>query len=105
MYSGGTPVFVEDNIFEIVIPMRNVANLQVGPEKKKEENSKEINSRIIDILKSNPEISVKEIAGILGVTVGKARYYIEIMKKAGILEHKGRVGVIDEYTDFWYQEM
>ena len=31
LYSGGTPTFVEDNIFEIVIPMDNVADLQVGP--------------------------------------------------------------------------
>ena len=41
LYSGGTPVFVETNIFEILIPMGNVAKLQVGPE----ETSKEI-SRI-----------------------------------------------------------
>lgn len=32
MYSGGTPVFVEDNIFQIIIPMEGVAGLQVGPE-------------------------------------------------------------------------
>ena len=31
LYSGGTPVFLEDNIFEIVIPMESVASLQVGP--------------------------------------------------------------------------
>ena len=38
LYSGETPIFVEGNIFEIVIPMGNVAKLQVGPE----ETSKEI---------------------------------------------------------------
>lgn len=31
MYSGGTPVFTEDNIFEIVIPVSGVADLTVGP--------------------------------------------------------------------------
>ena len=33
LYSGEKPVFVEVNIFEILIPMSNVAELQVGPEK------------------------------------------------------------------------
>ena len=32
LYSGGTPVFIEGNIFEIVIPMDNVAQIQIGPE-------------------------------------------------------------------------
>lgn len=31
LYSGGTPTFIEDNIFEITIPIDNVANLKVGP--------------------------------------------------------------------------
>ncbi len=40
LYFGGTPVFVKDNIFEIVISMENVARLQVGPE--------EITKRLIE---------------------------------------------------------
>ena len=31
LYSGGTPIFIEDNIFQITIPIGNVANLLVGP--------------------------------------------------------------------------
>lgn len=31
LYSGGTPSFIEDNIFRINIPIDNVANLKVGP--------------------------------------------------------------------------
>ena len=31
LYSGGTPKFVEDNIFQITIPIDNVADLRVGP--------------------------------------------------------------------------
>ncbi len=31
LYSGGTPIFIEDNIFQITIPIDNVANLKVGP--------------------------------------------------------------------------
>ncbi|SEQ26125.1 ATP-dependent DNA helicase RecG [Lachnospiraceae bacterium RM5] len=31
LYSGGTPSFIEDDIFRISIPIDNVANLKVGP--------------------------------------------------------------------------
>ena len=31
LYSGGTPSFIEDDVFRISIPIDNVANLKVGP--------------------------------------------------------------------------
>lgn len=118
LYSGGTPIFVEDNIFEIVIPMGSVAKLQVGPEetskeiketnkeieKTSKETSKEIEetgkeiiqkigkeicNKIIDILEMRPEIAVKEVAQIMDMSVSGVRYHIEKMKKAGIIEHIG----------------
>ncbi|MDE7308946.1 MAG: winged helix-turn-helix domain-containing protein, partial [Lachnospiraceae bacterium] len=68
-------------VIEIIMPMSKVASLQIGPEgnskENNKENSKEINGKIIDILLSKPEISVKEIAAILNITTGKIRYYIE----------------------------
>lgn len=64
-------MFLEDNIFEIIIPMSKVASLQIGPERNRKENNKEINGKIIDILLSKPELSVKEIASILNTTTGK----------------------------------
>ena len=88
LYSGGTPVFVEDNIFEILIPIGNVAELQVGPETNKETN-KETADKIIDILETRPEIAVKKIAEILNLSVGGVRYHINKMKKDGIIEHIG----------------
>lgn len=65
LYSGATPVFVEDNIFEILIPMDNVAELQVGPggtSKENEKTNKETDNKIFDILESKPEITVRKIA-------------------------------------------
>lgn len=85
LYSGGTPVFIEGNIFEIVIPMDNVAQIQIGPE----ETNKEIYYKILDILEIRPDIAVKEIAGILNISVGGVRYHINKMKKAGIVAHIG----------------
>lgn len=67
LYSGETPIFVEDNIFEIVIPMGNVAGLQVGPEetdkeveietnKETEKTNKETEKTNKEIEKTNKEI-------------------------------------------------
>ena len=97
LYSGGTPVFIEGNIFEIVIPMDNVAQIQIGPEETNKETnketsketSKEIYYKILDILEMRPDIAVKEIAGILNISVGGVRYHINKMKKAGIVAHIG----------------
>lgn len=47
-------MFIEDNIFEILIPMENVATLQVGPGK----TNKETANKIVEIIKETPEISV-----------------------------------------------
>lgn len=88
---------MKDNIFEIVIPMENVATLQVGSrntdkETDKEtskETNKETSERIIDIMRETPEISVKEIAQILDISVGDVRYHINKMKESGLIEHIG----------------
>ncbi len=110
LYSGESPVFIEGEVFEILIPMGNVAGLQTGPEKADKENSKEknkennkenskenskenqnieISGKIIDILQLEPELSIEKIANALGVTNSTARYYVEILKRTGILEHVG----------------
>ena len=89
LYSGGTPIFVEDNIFEIVIPMDNVATLQVGPEETNKETNKEISNRIINMMEEKPEIVINEVAEILKMSIGGVRYHINKMKKAGMIEHIG----------------
>jgi len=93
LYSGGTPMFIEDNIFKIVIPMENAAVLQVGSEslnkETNKETNKEISERILDIMRKTPEISVKETAQILDISVGGVRYHINKMKKSGLIGHIG----------------
>lgn len=68
-----------------MIPIGNVARLQVGPEETNKETSKETNKetadRVIEILETRPEISVNEIAKILEISVGGVRYHINKMKK------------------------
>lgn len=55
----------ENNNFEIVIPMGNVARVQVGPENTDKETNKETAEKIIDLLQTRPEITVNKIAEIM----------------------------------------
>ena len=92
MYSGGTPIFEEDNIFKITIPLKNVAELQVGPNSDKETNketNKETSDKIIEIMKEAPYISVKELSGMLGISVSGVRYHVNKLRKDGVIEHTG----------------
>lgn len=52
LYSGGTPRFVADNIFQIIIPIDNVANLKVGPT-----TAKVITRNVIDNQKMSDKMS------------------------------------------------
>ena len=122
LYSGETPVFVEDNIFEILIPMDNVAQLQVGPEEtgketvkisedskrtsqktdqktdqktsqktsqKKEKTAKEPAKKICDFLRENPQMSIKELAKMTGLSIGGVKYHLTKLKNEGLIERIG----------------
>ena len=100
LYSGGTPIFEEGNVFKITIPLENVAELQVGPGSSKEnnkenskenskENNKEITDKIIAVLKEKPEVSIKEISKILEISTGSVRHHIEKLKKRNMIVHTG----------------
>ena len=100
LYSGGTPIFEEGNIFKITIPLENVAELQVGPGGNKEnnkenskennkENNKEIADKIVAVLREKPEVSIKEISKILEISTGSVRHHMEKLKKRNMIEHIG----------------
>lgn len=46
-------------------------------------------SKIIELMKVQPTITAKQIAGILGISLSGVRYHINKMKKDGLLEHIG----------------
>ena len=82
------------NIFEIIIPMGSVAELQVGPsESQKQETSKETSketvNNIVNLIKLRPEISIKDIAQELDMSVSGVRYHIDHLKNAGVLKRVG----------------
>lgn len=76
LYSGGTPAFIEDNIFQITIPIDNVANLRVGP------TAAEIITRnVVDNQKMSDMLSDK-MSDMLGDKLtGKEKVFLEILIK------------------------
>lgn len=76
LYSGGTPTFIEDNIFQITIPIDNVANFKVGP------TAAEIITRnVVDNQKMSDMLGDK-MSDILGDKLtGKEKVFLEILIK------------------------
>ncbi len=69
LYSGGTPSFIEDNIFQITIPIDNVANLKVGP------TAMEIITKNNDSRKMSDKMSDK----VRDKLTGKEKAFLEIL--------------------------
>lgn len=51
------------------------------------ENS--VPSRILRVIQENPSLSQKNIAELIGEKLSTVKYYMEMMKKSGIIERKG----------------
>lgn len=75
MYSDGTPIFLEDDTSSIQVDS-NITD-------------KETSSKIIEIIKENLKITVREMPEILTVSVAGVRYHINKMKEEGILQRIG----------------
>ncbi len=89
MYSDGTPIFLEDDIFQIIILTDDTSSIQVDPNITDKETNKETSSKIIEIIKENLKITVREMPEILTVSVAGVRYHINKMKEEGILQRIG----------------
>lgn len=98
-YTGRTPVFIEDTIFEIIIPMDSVANLQVGPEKTDRVDDK-VNDRVnnkvnetekilLSLLKENPKYTVTQLADKLNVSRKTIANRLKILKEKNLIKRIG----------------
>lgn len=72
LYSGGTPTFIEDNIFQITIPIDNVANLKVGPTAAEIITENDVN---------NQKMSDKMSDMLSDKLTGKEKVFLEILIK------------------------
>lgn len=88
LYSGGVPKFTEDNIFEIEIPINNVAELRVGPtlgetilENSKVNNETSFETSLKQVLKPKDYQKVEAI--IKKLIIDRAITIPEVMKITG----------------------
>lgn len=103
MYSGGTPIFVEDNIFQIIIPMEGAAGLQVGPDMNSQETNQETNQetvqeissnlssreKILFEIKSNSFITQVKLAEKTGLSRSGVKYVLKQLQDEGLLKRVG----------------
>jgi ATP-dependent DNA helicase RecG len=105
MYSGGTPVFKEGDIFVTTIPLTNVADVKIGPKRNvgqgvgqdvgqgvgQEEN---LEDKILQMISENNKVTKKEIAQSLGVSEKTIERH---MKDMDNIEYVGR-----GYSGYWH---
>lgn len=108
LYSGGTPYFIEDDVFRISIPIDNVANLKAGPGadqiSRKEKNETSFETSLKQVLKQSDydrlkpvisklaeveEISVQEVMELTGKSRTTAWRYMQILVECGVVELTG----------------
>ena len=109
LYSGGVPRFFEENTFEIIIPIENVPELQVGgnvnsetskvpksaeevpksAEDTKLENLDGQQLQVYNYVLANEEITSKEAKVLLGLQDRRARKILADMCDAGVLMKVG----------------
>lgn len=116
LYSGGTPVFTEDNIFRIEIPINNVAALKVGPtaaeiilERSNVKNETSFETSLKQVLKtkeyekmkgviekliSDKEITIQDVMKITGKSRTTAWRYMQKFVELGFVIVAGQTNNI-----------
>ena len=83
LYSGKNPLFVEENIFKTIIPLKKIATQKVGPvidivpRNVPRNVPLKIENKIKNIIKNDIKVSRKNIALILGVSEKTITRYIK----------------------------
>ena len=95
LYSGGTPIFLEDNIFQIVIPMESVADLQVGPDNVKKVTEKVIEKvtekeqEVLALLLENANYTMPQLAEKLKISRKTIAVRLKSLKEKNVIERVG----------------
>ena len=86
---GGEPQLIEEDIFKIVIPLVP-ESVQDSSEKTVEKTTQKTTQKILELIKSNPYITRKEIAQEIGnITEDGIKYHLAKLKKDGKIKRIG----------------
>ena len=79
----------KDDDYTNVIIKINEEFIEISHENQNETQETTQQGRILEIIRRNPRITIREIASELGLTYDGAKYHISKFKKSGIVERKG----------------
>ena len=110
LYTGKDPVFNENDLFEVIVPVienttketenttketknitkekENTTKETKNTTKEKEITTKEKESLILSLLAKDPRLTAKDLAHHIGLSSDGVRYYLKKLKATGKLERK-----------------
>ena len=81
------PEFSSDyDAFFLVLKNLNYSKVLENKAKSAAKTTKKTVDKLLDIMEQNPNISVKEMAEKVGISVDGAQYHIRNLKKCGVIE-------------------
>jgi ATP-dependent DNA helicase RecG len=98
LYSGKDPIFDEEDVFTLTIPLDDNHNPEANGNRKSarlssQDNGKRLQKAIIDAIRANPQSSIKSIAEQLGdFTPAQIRTQINKLQSMGFLLREGPTG-------------
>ena len=85
LYSGEKPVFNEEDLFEVIIPIANEKTTPKTTPKNTVKTTPKTQQKLIALVKEHPTISKKELAEKLGISIEGVRYHTRALKNKGSL--------------------
>jgi ATP-dependent DNA helicase RecG len=89
LYSGEKPVFNEEDLFEVIIPIGNEKTTPNTTPNTTTNTTPNTRTKIIELLIDKPTITKKEIAEILNISVDGVKYHIRILKAENQIGYEG----------------
>ncbi len=85
IYSGEEPIFIEEGIFKIIVPLKE----DFAEELSEDKSSQKAVEKILSAIKENPKITTAELVNISGLSRRGVEWNIEKLKKQGKLKRIG----------------
>jgi len=89
MYSGKLPKFKEEDLFEVIIPLVKEKTTPKTTTKTTPKTTTKKAAQILQLMRRDSTIKVKEIARILRISVEGVRYHLKKMKKDKLIQFIG----------------
>ena len=87
LYSGADPIFDEDDVFKLTVPLDDSYSPEQG--KRAEKRAEKSRDMIIRLLQGNPSLSASVLAEKIGITQRVIERHISKLKADGILFRNG----------------